>query len=651
MAELYGINLTTHLESILAEFKAKETIYGYPKRKMYLGFPEVDFGVDFHGQRAETPLGPASGPHTQMVQNIVLSFLGGGRIMELKTVQILDRLEIPRPCIDIRNIGFNVEWSQEMRLEDSFVEYVIAWVLLKLIEDLEILGVPKGAPFYDTIFDISVGYDLKGIQSVPMHKWLTEFKSAGPAISSILDTLPPKFAHLKKAAIEPEISNSVTLSTFHGCPADEIEAMVEHLIEEHGFHVIVKMNPTILGYEFVEKTLHEDLGYENIVLDPAAFEHDMQFDEAVTMMQRLEAFAQKHGVNVGAKFTNTLVVKNNQNIFNDDVMYLSGTPLHVLAMNAMHRFRSAMGAHFRISFSAGISKHNFVDAVLCNLRPVTTCTDLLKEGGYTRLFDYLRRLEGAMQEAGCRTVAAFIISQSGKEDLDAAGVVNAERIVPALTKDPRYQQNANRKAPPKIDSRLALFDCITCNKCLPVCPNAANFSIPIGAVDLPITNYRFAGGEFVPVDGGRFVLRKKNQIANLADFCNECGDCDTYCPEYGGPFIEKPRFFFSEDSYAKFRNHDGFYFPTPDSMRGRIDRKEYVLQFDSNKLQYHWRCAAAELCFDSDSRFLSGALLNGAEGEGYEIDTRPFHIMRVLFDGIRNHQEDYTSVMLRGSGG
>ncbi len=104
MAELIGLNITTHLDSILAEFKAHESIYGYPKRKMYLGFPGLDLGVDFHGSRAETLLGPASGPHSQMAQNIILAFLGGSRIIELKTVQILDRLDIPRPCIDIRNV-------------------------------------------------------------------------------------------------------------------------------------------------------------------------------------------------------------------------------------------------------------------------------------------------------------------------------------------------------------------------------------------------------------------------------------------------------------------------------------------------------------------------------------------------------------------
>jgi len=113
MAELRGVDLTTHLEAILSEFSARESIYGYPSRKMFRGFPGYDFSVRFHDRMAATPLGPAAGPHTQMAQNIVLSFLGGGRIMELKTVQILDQLEIPRPCIDVRNVGYNIEWSQE----------------------------------------------------------------------------------------------------------------------------------------------------------------------------------------------------------------------------------------------------------------------------------------------------------------------------------------------------------------------------------------------------------------------------------------------------------------------------------------------------------------------------------------------------------
>ncbi len=49
-------------------------------------------------------VGPAAGPHTQLAQNIVTSWLTGGRFIELKTVQILDRLELEKPCIDAEEL-------------------------------------------------------------------------------------------------------------------------------------------------------------------------------------------------------------------------------------------------------------------------------------------------------------------------------------------------------------------------------------------------------------------------------------------------------------------------------------------------------------------------------------------------------------------
>ncbi|HEX9653624.1 MAG TPA: hypothetical protein VGA99_07930, partial [bacterium] len=152
------------------------------------------------------------------------------------------------------------------------------------------------------------------------------------------------------------------------------------------------------------------------------------------------------------------------------------------------------------------------------------------------------------------------------------------------------------------------------------------------------------------VAGEEFVLNKLDQIANLADFCNECGDCDTYCPEHGGPFIEKPRFFFSETSYRKFAKYDGFYFPMPDSMIGRIRQREYMLLYDERKNQYLWRSDDAEFLLDSENRFVAGIALRGLPGE-VEFDMTPFYIMRTLFDGIRNNPDDYTSVMLRGQSG
>ena len=101
------------------EFDSHGSIFDLPASKFVRGDEEKDLTVTFHGHRASTPLGPAAGPQSQMAQNLVLSWLAGCRILELKTVQVLDELEIPRPCIDMETIGFNVEWSQELKLQAS----------------------------------------------------------------------------------------------------------------------------------------------------------------------------------------------------------------------------------------------------------------------------------------------------------------------------------------------------------------------------------------------------------------------------------------------------------------------------------------------------------------------------------------------------
>ena len=65
-----------------------------------------------------------------MAQNIIVSWLVGARLIELKTIQTLDELDVSKPCIDIEDEGYNVEWSQELKVYESFDEYLRAWVLI-----------------------------------------------------------------------------------------------------------------------------------------------------------------------------------------------------------------------------------------------------------------------------------------------------------------------------------------------------------------------------------------------------------------------------------------------------------------------------------------------------------------------------------------
>ncbi len=648
--ELYGLSLTTHLDTIFAELRSHNAIYGYPLAQLYRPDPALDLSVTFQGKRAATPLGPASGPHTQMAQNLILAFLGGCRIMELKTVQIRDDLEIPRPCIDARTVGYNVEWSQELKLEDSYHEYVVAWVLLKIIEHEEVLGYPKGDPFYDTVFDLSVGYDLKGIRSLRVSNWTKAMIKADIYIARLLEELPPRYARFRDLSIEPRIASSLTLSTFHGCPRDEIDGIVRYLVGDLGLDVYVKMNPTQLGYEWVNETLVKTMGYAHIQLDRKAFEEDLAFEDGVVMMRGLVDFARARGRSVGAKFTNTLVVRNNDDFFHDEVMYLSGTPLHVLSMNAMLRFREAMGADFPASFSAGIDQSNFTDTVCCDLKPVTTCTDLLQKGGYTRAPKYLTALAKAMHAAGVGTVASLIRHRAGAPELTtaAAGLRNAARLVPGLAQQPKYHHQQNRKSPKKVGTFLETFDCLTCNICLPVCPNAANFSLPISPGTRTYPRLRWDGAQ-IQVDGHELMeLTKPAQIANLADFCNECANCEVFCPELGGPQKAKPRFFSGPTSFAEASGYDGYYFKDADTMVGRFGGQDHRLCRDpkSGHWSYH-RPSVGELQFDDDFRLLAEKV-DPCLAPDTRIDLAPMVVMKTLWTGV-SASGDYAATLLRAA--
>src|SRR5277367_6496738 len=118
MAVLVPHRLEDLLRRMVLEHARTGAIFDLDAREIWRGAsPGFDLSVTNHGARAATGVGPAAGPHAQLAQNIALSWLAGSRVIELKTVQILDRLEIGRPCIDAQNVGFNIEWSQELTLE------------------------------------------------------------------------------------------------------------------------------------------------------------------------------------------------------------------------------------------------------------------------------------------------------------------------------------------------------------------------------------------------------------------------------------------------------------------------------------------------------------------------------------------------------
>ena len=684
MAELIPYPFAALIERMFSELESADSIFDLPSKSFFLGREGRDYSVPFHDKRAPTPLGPASGPQTQMAQNLVLSWLCGCRILELKTVQILDELEIPRPCIDMETIGYNVEWSQELKLEQSLHEYVKGAML---IEILKASGKLKMAPgFGEVIYDMSVGYDLKGIQTERVQDYIRGMKDASAVVEHYRKQIPDRFSQFRDLDFPTNLSNSLTLSTFHGCPPDEIERIIDFLLNEHSLNCIIKLNPTLLGEERVRELLQGVMGYEAVNVPSKAFQTDTSWDQAQGFVHRLGVTADQLGLGFGVKFSNTLIVENHRSFFpeSEKEMYLSGPPLHVLATNLVDRFRDRFGDHYPISFSAGIDRKNFADAVAIGLTPITSCSDLLKAGGYSRATTYFRELDSRMDRLGVNTIPDYIIkaygnaeqalSECGKdaEDskidecrkaleegtplLEAAGgdlygrwlsqckLLNTQTYAENATLDQRYALVKNSKPPTKVGSMLELFDCLTCDKCIPVCPNDANFMLSIPPEQVPVKTLTFQDGNWSVEESGKLVLEKKHQIANFADFCNECGNCDIFCPEDGGPYVLKPRFFGSRESFREFSNHDGFFIERNnggDTVLARFSQDEYESTLMNGEVQFSGPGFNIRFSADDPEKTVSGEAETSVDLTRYEI------MEKIRWGILESGHVNYASVIAR----
>jgi putative selenate reductase len=188
--------------------------------------------------------------------------------------------------------------------------------------------------------------------------------------------------------------------------------------------------------------------------------------------------------------------------------------------------------------------------------------------------------------------------------------------------------------------RLGFLDCAACDKCIPVCPNDANFAWETPARTVAFRDLLVVGGALAPGPERSLVLGgRSHQIANWADACNDCGNCDVFCPEDGGPHLEKPRLFSSLASFLAAAPGPGV-FARRDADGSRTARArmgsselELVLAPDGTAV---FRDGAAELVFASvdASAPVSARLRMPAAPEGHVVDVGSYHALRALLDGV-----------------
>ena len=369
----------------LDEYSEVKQIFGV---REFINAPDQE-KLQLFGEKLEFPCGPAAGPHTQLAQNIIASYVVGGRFFELKTVQTLDGEDLPvsKPCILAPDECYNVEWSTELYVPQALEEYIKGWFALGLLSKELGLGDSDGY-----IFNMSVGYDLEGIRSKKIDDFIEGLKNAEHTDTWKLckqwaKANISKFKNVDEAyidSISPKICTSITLSTLHGCPPEEIERIATYLIMEKKLNTFIKCNPTLLGYEYARSTL-DKLGYDYMAFDDHHFKADLQFEDAIPMLRKLGILAAGSRLAFGVKLTNTFPVKITAGELPGEEMYMSGRSLFPLTLSVAIRLSKAFDGKLRISFSGGADAHN-IDALFdAGIWPITMATTLLKPGGYGRL--------------------------------------------------------------------------------------------------------------------------------------------------------------------------------------------------------------------------------------------------------------------------
>jgi putative selenate reductase len=198
-----------------------------------------------------------------------------------------------------------------------------------------------------------------------------------------------------------------------------------------------------------------------------------------------------------------------------------------------------------------------------------------------------------------------------------------------------------------VGSRLVLLDCLTCDKCLPVCPNDANFTFVLPTGQVPVLKLRPLAGGFTATAAEAIAVTKKHQIGNFADFCNECGNCDVFCPEDGGPYVIKPRFFGRRADWHALPDHDGFFVEQQGSVRtvlGRFGGQAFEARIESSEGGAKAWFSGQGFAVEFDRADPAGTVQGRADGE---VDLTYFNLMDLVSSAVLAAGDNYVSAAAR----
>jgi putative selenate reductase len=179
------------------------------------------------------------------------------------------------------------------------------------------------------------------------------------------------------------------------------------------------------------------------------------------------------------------------------------------------------------------------------------------------------------------------------------------------------------------EARRCLQCDVICNICTTVCPNRANIAYTLDPIEFRVQQAVRSGKNIRIEDLSSVRIAQKFQIINIGVFCNECGNCTTFCPTNGAPYRVKPKFYLTPKS---FENEQNGYMFVDGALKARVDGKLEILTRHEDYLVYETQDIRARMNLNTYAAE-EAILRSGATGP---IDLRHAVQMAIMFTALKD---------------
>jgi putative selenate reductase len=152
--------------------------------------------------------------------------------------------------------------------------------------------------------------------------------------------------------------------------------------------------------------------------------------------------------------------------------------------------------------------------------------------------------------------------------------------------------------------------------------------------DLRLPELRLDGDAISVAPGRPYRVAQAFQIAVLTDFCNECGNCTTFCPTAGSPYRDKPRLYLGRQEFDAQQDNAFMVFRDADrwSMDARWQGETHHIDLNG-ELDYTGPSLRARL--NPDTFEVQQAEHTEGAKNGAALSLEPCAAMFVLLTGLK----------------